>query len=68
MKEITLQFVLAYRRRDFDLIAGWMAADRIDAQAMVTDTVGFADFPAAFEGLRKPSHQCKVMLKPDLGG
>ncbi len=67
MKEITLQFVLAYRKRDFDLIAGWMAADRIDAQAMVTDTVGFADFPQAFEALRTPSHQCKVMLKPDLG-
>ncbi|MEQ1889219.1 MAG: alcohol dehydrogenase catalytic domain-containing protein [Alphaproteobacteria bacterium] len=67
MKEITLQFVLAYRRQDFDLIAGWMAADRIDALAMVTDTVGFADFPAAFEALRTPSSQCKVMLKPDLG-
>lgn len=67
MKELTLQFVLAYRKRDFDLIAGWMAADRIDAQAMITDTVGFADFPQAFEALRTPSHQCKVMLKPGLG-
>lgn len=66
MKEITLQFVLAYRRRDFDLIAGWLAADRIDALAMVTDTVGFKDFPAAFEALRTPGQQCKVMLKPDL--
>lgn len=66
MKEITLQFVLAYRRRDFDLIAGWIASDRIDALAMVTDTVGFADFPKAFEALRTPSQQCKVMLKPDL--
>ncbi|MFP5468117.1 MAG: hypothetical protein ACLGGZ_00065 [Alphaproteobacteria bacterium] len=40
---------------------------RIDARAMVTDRVGFADFPQAFEALRTPSHQCKVMLKPDLG-
>lgn len=67
MKEITLQFVLAYRKCDFEMIAGWMATDRIDAQAMVTDTVGFADFPQAFEALRTPGHQCKVMLKPDLG-
>lgn len=67
MKEITLQFVLAYRKRDFEMIAGWMAADRIDAQAMITDKIGFADFPQAFEGLRTPSHQCKVMLEPGLG-
>lgn len=64
MKEVTLQFVLAYRKQDFEMIAGWMAAGRIDALAMITDKVGFADFPQAFEALRTPTHQCKVMLEP----
>jgi len=30
---------------------------------MVTDIVTLDALPAAFEALRKPSHQCKVMLE-----
>ena len=31
---------------------------------MVTDVVDLAGFSAAFEALKKPSTQCKVMLEP----
>lgn len=65
MKELNLQFVLAYRKKDFELIVDLLAGDRIDPAPMVTDSVGFEQFPDAFEGLRTPDQQCKIMLNPD---
>ena len=64
MKEISLQFVLAYRKPDFDLIVDLLARDRIDPTPMVTGAVGFGAFPTAFEALRTPVDHCKVMLDP----
>jgi (R,R)-butanediol dehydrogenase/meso-butanediol dehydrogenase/diacetyl reductase len=63
MKEINLQFVLGYRPADFDFVIGMIATDRIDVSHMITDIVTLDDLPPAFEALRKPSHQCKVMLE-----
>ena len=40
--------------------------DRIDVEYLVTDMVSFAQLPAAFEALRTPTNQCKVMLDPAL--
>jgi hypothetical protein len=31
---------------------------------MVTDVVDLAAFPSAFEALKKPTSQCKVILEP----
>jgi (R,R)-butanediol dehydrogenase/meso-butanediol dehydrogenase/diacetyl reductase len=63
MKELEIQFVLGYRPADFDYVIAMIAADRIDVGHMVTDIVDLDALPAAFEALRKPSHQCKVMLE-----
>ena len=63
MKEINLQFVLGYRPADFDYVIAMIAADRIDVAQMITDIVPLDGLPPAFEALRKPSHQCKVMLE-----
>jgi (R,R)-butanediol dehydrogenase/meso-butanediol dehydrogenase/diacetyl reductase len=63
VKELELQFVLGYRQADFDYVIAMIASDRIDVAAMVTDIVDLDALPAAFEALRKPSHQCKVMLE-----
>ncbi len=63
MKELELQFVLGYRPADFDYVIAMIASDRIDVSHMVTDIVDLDGLPAAFEALRKPSHQCKVMLE-----
>ena len=65
VKEMTVKFVLSYHKEDFELIAGLIAADRLDVSSMCTGTVGFIDFPDAFEDLRKPNNHCKVMLAPD---
>lgn len=63
MKELELQFVLGYRRADFDYVIAMIASDRVDVAHMITDVVTLDALPAAFEALRKPSHQCKVMLE-----
>ena len=63
MKELELQFVLGYRRADFDYVIAMIASDRVDVSHMITDIIDLDALPSAFEALRKPSHQCKVMLE-----
>ena len=64
-KELDLTFAFVYRKRDFEIVVDLLGDRRIDAAAMVTVCVGFDAFPGAFEGLKKPSEQIKVMLEPD---
>lgn len=63
VKELEIQFVLGYRPDDFDYVIAMLAGDRIEVGHMVTDIVDLDALPAAFEALRRPSHQCKVMLE-----
>jgi (R,R)-butanediol dehydrogenase/meso-butanediol dehydrogenase/diacetyl reductase len=63
VKELELQFVLGYRPADFDYVISMIATDRVDVSHMITDVVKLDALPDAFEALRKPSHQCKVMLE-----
>ncbi|MDP3175446.1 MAG: alcohol dehydrogenase catalytic domain-containing protein [Phenylobacterium sp.] len=64
VKELNLQFSLAYGVRDFDVAADMLLRSRVDLTGMVTDIVDFDAFPDAFEALRHRSHQCKVLLAP----
>lgn len=63
MKELELQFVLGYRPADFDYVIAMIASDRVDVDAMITDIVTLDALPPAFEALRHPTRQCKVMLE-----
>jgi (R,R)-butanediol dehydrogenase/meso-butanediol dehydrogenase/diacetyl reductase len=63
MKEVNLQFVLGYRPADFDYVIAMIASDRVDVAHMITDIIALDALPSAFEALRKPAHQCKVMLE-----
>ncbi len=63
-KELSVKFVIAQDRSDFQFVVDMIAADRIDVEHMVTDVLGFDDFPAAFEALRTPTSQCKILLAP----
>lgn len=62
VKELTLQFVLGYRPADFDYVIDMIAKDRVEAQHMITDRITLDQLPDAFEALRKPTTQCKVMV------
>jgi (R,R)-butanediol dehydrogenase/meso-butanediol dehydrogenase/diacetyl reductase len=63
-KALTFRFSLGYRVRHFELAVEMLAAGRISSDAMITRTVGFAQFPAAFEALKRPGAECKLILEP----
>jgi (R,R)-butanediol dehydrogenase/meso-butanediol dehydrogenase/diacetyl reductase len=41
-----------------------LAAERIDPIPMITDRITLEALPAAFEALRNPSSECKVIVQP----
>jgi (R,R)-butanediol dehydrogenase/meso-butanediol dehydrogenase/diacetyl reductase len=63
-KELQVNYVLAYRHQDFAFTVDMIAAGRIDPHPMLSGTIGFDAFPAAFEALKTAKHECKVMLNP----
>ncbi|MGE4323434.1 MAG: alcohol dehydrogenase catalytic domain-containing protein [Sphingobium sp.] len=63
-KELDLIFALAYDLHDFKVSADLVARHRVDPARMITDRVGFDEFPQAFEALRQRTNQCKVLLTP----
>ena len=65
MKELDLIFAFVYSKADFEMSIDMVARERIPALGMITDRVGFGGFPAAFEALKRPTDQIKVMLEPD---
>ena len=63
IKELAIQFAIAYTRDDYETVISMLAQGRIDASPMVTGVVSLEDMPAAFEALRTPSDQCKVLTR-----
>jgi len=66
LKEAALQFVLAYEKDDFQYSIDMLAQERIDPSALITDRIGLASVPAAFEALATPRGQGKVLACPAL--
>ncbi len=64
-KEANIHYVLGYGRPDWRLVLDLLDSGRVDPRPMITDVVGLEDLPAAFEALRKPTTQIKVMVRPD---
>jgi 2-desacetyl-2-hydroxyethyl bacteriochlorophyllide A dehydrogenase len=63
VKELQIQFAIAYTRDDFETCVAMLAEGRIDVSPMITDVVSLDELPDAFEALRQPSHQCKVLTR-----
>lgn len=63
-KELTLQFCSYYRRQDYELTLAMLEAGRLDPLPMVTDRIPLEALPGAFERLRKPTTECKVIVQP----
>jgi 2-desacetyl-2-hydroxyethyl bacteriochlorophyllide A dehydrogenase len=63
VKELQFQFAIAYTRDDFETVVAMLAQGRIDPSPMITDVISLEEMPAAFEALRTPSTQCKVLTK-----
>ncbi len=63
-KELDVRYVFGYGKRDFAFTIDMLARRRVDASAMLSETVGFDAFSAAFEDLRTDKRRAKVMLCP----
>lgn len=65
IKELRIQFAIAYTKDDFETCVAMLAENRIDVSPLVTDVVSLDELPEAFEALRTPSDQCKVLTRFD---
>ncbi len=63
-KELQINYAYMYRKRDFEIVIDMLERERIHPDAMLTKTVGFNEFPAAFDALKSDKNLCKVMLEP----
>ncbi len=69
-KELTFKFPMGWTRRDFEVAADVLAkgtvgtVGTVEPRAMLTDVVGMDELPHAFEALRRPADQCKVVVDP----
>jgi 2-desacetyl-2-hydroxyethyl bacteriochlorophyllide A dehydrogenase len=65
VKEATLLFTCVYDRREFEIAAEAMDNGNVEPRSMITDVVDLDAAPAAFQQLRGPNQQCKVMIRPN---
>ena len=63
VKELTIRFAMAYTLDDFETCVAMLAEKRIDVAPMITDIVTLDELPDAFEALRTPTSQCKVLTR-----
>jgi (R,R)-butanediol dehydrogenase/meso-butanediol dehydrogenase/diacetyl reductase len=53
-----------FNMREYQVALDALDGGQAPPHAMVTETVSLEAMPAAFEALRKRTHQCKVMVRP----
>ncbi len=63
-KEVRIQFSMTYSMQEFQYVADTLGAGHVEPRAMITDRVSLDQLPDAFEALRKPTAQVKVMVDP----
>lgn len=63
-KEPQIRTARVYTKAENQFILEMIAAGRIDPSPMISHRIGLDDLPAAFEALRTPTNQCKVMVMP----
>lgn len=63
-KELSLQFVLGYAPHEFAGTLNAIAEGRIDVAPLITGRISLDDVPAAFETLRSPGDQAKILVEP----
>lgn len=65
LKDISLRFVIGCTRKDLEFIVSMLSTERINVAPMITHRVKLDDVPEAFEALRRPTNQCKVLWTAD---
>jgi (R,R)-butanediol dehydrogenase/meso-butanediol dehydrogenase/diacetyl reductase len=64
LKEVSLHFVLAYEKDDFQHTVDLLEQGRIRPGPMITERIDLAGVPAAFDALAHPTGQCKLLVLP----
>lgn len=64
-RELEIRFVMGYAKAEWQRVLQLIDAGRIDPAPMVTDIVDLDGLPAAFEALRRPGGQIKLLVRPD---
>jgi (R,R)-butanediol dehydrogenase/meso-butanediol dehydrogenase/diacetyl reductase len=63
-KQLQMHFSLCYGVPDFQFVVQVLATGALEPRAMITDVIPLECLPEAFEALRVPSDQCKVLVDP----
>ncbi len=63
-KEPTIRFPASYTKDENAFVLEMIAAGRIDPSPMLSHRVSLEELPGAFEDLRSPTNQCKVIVAP----
>ena len=63
MKEVQINFALAYTRGDFQETIDALSNGKIDAMPMITDVISVDQVPAMFTELKRPGTRAKVMVE-----
>ena len=63
-KEPQVRTARVYTKAENQFVMEMIAAGRIDPAPMISHRIGLDALPAAFEALRTPTDQCKVMVMP----
>src|SRR5262249_37444178 len=63
-EELQVRYVFGYGKRDFAFTIDMLAGGRIDPSPMLSEVVGWQEFPGAFEALRTDKRRVKVLLDP----
>ena len=64
LKELAMHFVVYYGAADYAFTIDMLQTERIDPAPFVTDRVGLDALPGAFEALKHPTTQAKVLVTP----
>ena len=63
LKELVVHFALGYAKSEFAAALAALHERRLDVDPLVTDVVGVAEAPRAFEALARPTAQGKVLIE-----
>jgi (R,R)-butanediol dehydrogenase / meso-butanediol dehydrogenase / diacetyl reductase len=63
-KEVRLQTSAFFTRAEYEAALDALDAGAAEPRLLVTDTIPLDRVPEMFEGLRKRTHQCKVLIAP----
>ena len=64
VRELNLQFVLAYTAPEFEATLGMIADGRIECEPLITGKVGVEGVAGAFNDLGDPEKHAKIIVEP----